>query len=400
MVVKQKLPFKVVGRQQSLHHHPLYNARIPLDNINVLSQPRKTFNDIMVLGDSIADQNQLELLLVARYDAKHCREYIRIVNDLWEGKKYRIEDLKYAIENGEKIYYILIDGERRYRSCIYLRNVGCEECRKKFGEGSCYERHFGDLLVEARISINLDPDIAIDTQGSANTHHRVPPYEEAKYFNNLYGRRRKKNPEYTLKEFAGKMGRPLEAIRQALKFCELPMEYQDHVKNKTLAWGIAIEIIRLKEAGTNSEELDWWVTRVIVENLKVSAFRETVSKYLRDRDSGQTSLFGMFEEEYEREMRRAFIKMVVGRDVINGIWFFQRYLGRLIDLGEKGKLGKKDSPFSSKSPVRVLRDAVDKLEKALPYLEDQYPEKAYMKAVSVVEKAKPILSQLEENLPE
>ncbi len=100
------------------HKFPLYNTKLPLVIINVLAQPRKTFKEIDILGDDIAEKNQYELLLIARFDAKHCQEYIKEINDLWE-TNYHIENLVYVIEQNIKIFYVLGDGERRYRE-LYI----------------------------------------------------------------------------------------------------------------------------------------------------------------------------------------------------------------------------------------------------------------------------------------
>ena len=241
-----------VERVQSAHLCCVYNTRLPLNIINILPQPRKTFLEIDVLGDDVAAKNLHELLRVARFDKEHCQAYLNEINVIWK-TYFRIEDMISVQENGKLVFYILLDGERRYQSCIYLRDIGCSFCREQFGPGGCYERHFGDLKVDARVEDNISPDEAIDIQASANIHHRVPPYEEAHFYDYLYRIRRKRNPKYTIAEHARRMGRKPDAIRLAMRFCDLPEKIQEYIETGRVKWGIGIEATRLQTQGNLDE---------------------------------------------------------------------------------------------------------------------------------------------------
>lgn len=399
MVIDTKSPPAVPKEERSLHPHPLYNTRLPLAIINVLPQPRKTFLDIPILGDDIAGKNLYNLLLISRYDTNHCQKYIDLINDLWDEAKFHIEDLAYVIEENEKIFYVLVDGERRFRSCIYLRDVGCESCREKFGPGGCYKRHFGDLSVEARVGVNIDADEVIDRQASANTHHRVPPYEEATFYDRLFRRRKLQNPKYSLNQFAKRMGRSPETIRQAIRFCELPLEYQERVKKGQIPWGIGLEITRLQSEGVSEKELEWWVLRAITGNYKVPEFRELVNNFLQILRSDQTSLFDIFSEVQKKELEKPHFRLVVERHTIIAIWSWIHYFTRVLDLFESGKLGKEDSPFSTRSPVKVFRTLIEKEKQLLPHLEGLLPKERYEEARETIQKAELVLVELEAVLP-
>lgn len=387
----------MVVSQKSPHLYPLYNTRLPLAVINVLPQPRKTFVDIPILANDIADKNLYKLLLIARYDAKHCKEYIDLINDLWEETRFRIDDLVSVVEKNEKVFYILIDGERRFRSCIYLRDVGCESCLEKFGAGGCYKRHFGDLGVDARVGVNIDADEAIDMQASANIHHRVPPFEEAKFYDRLFKHRRSKNPKYSLNLFARRMGRSSETIRQAIKFCELPLEYQDYVRDGKMPWGIGVEIARLQSEGLSGKELEWWVLRAIAGKHRVSEFRELITKFLGVRNLNQGSLLDIFSEAQRKELEKPHFRMIVERHTIMAIWSFIHYLERTYSLFDEGKLGKEDSPFSEKSPIKVFRALIDKEKQLLPFLRSHLPKAAYGEAEEIIQEAETILAQTEKS---
>ena len=380
------------------HKFPLYNTVLPLALINELAQPRKTFEEIDVLGNNVGDNNLYELLLVARFNAQKCKEYITEVNGLWEEKRYRIEDLVYRIENEEKIFYVLIDGGRRFRSCIYLRDVGCEECRKKFGEGGCYERHFGDLNVEVRLLMNPSPDELIDRQLSANIHHRVPPYEEARAYYKTYRRRKRRIRGYTLQQHAKRLGRRLEIINQAVGFFEeLPVEFQEHFKSGKNPWGFAMELLRLHRAGIPDKELSYYLNLSTTGKYRVDEFHKLVNDFLAKRNSGQSSMIDIFSEEQQKELERGRFKLIVERRVIAAIWDWIGYFSRVMNLFRDGKLGKEDSPFSYKSPLRVFRKFIDILEINLPYMWSLLPKKERNRSREVIEETKIVLSKLEEH---
>ena len=386
-----------VETTQSTHHRRVYNARLPLDIINVLPQPRKTFLEIDVLGDDVAAKNLHELLRIARFDKRHCRLYLNEINSIWK-TCFKIEDMVSVRENKALVFYVLLDGERRYQSCIYLRDIGCSICREQFGPGGCYLRHFGDLRVDVRVEDNIAPDEAIDIQASANIHHRVPPHEEAHFYDYLYKIRRSRNPKYTITEHARRMGRKPDAIRMAMRFCDLPDKIQQYIETGQVRWGIGIEATRLQIQGKLEErELERWIIKAITENLKVSEFQERVNKFLFNQRYDQASLFSAAEDRY---MAGPATKMVVERHTIMAIHCFIFYLNKVLDLFAKEKLGKKDAPFSHGSPVRVFRKLIDLEAKTLPYLHRLLPQKEYQEAEQTIQEAATILSQLESDFPE
>lgn len=123
---------------------------VPLHKINILAQPRKTFLDIDCLAMDIADKGMLNPPIVARFNQKHCRQYINVINRLWR-TSFQLKDLHFTEEGGQKIFYVLLAGERRLCSCYLLWESGCPECLEKHGQeepGVCFKRHFEDEKYE------------------------------------------------------------------------------------------------------------------------------------------------------------------------------------------------------------------------------------------------------------
>jgi hypothetical protein len=249
---------------------------------------------------------------------------------------------------------------------------------------------------------NISAEEAINIQASANIHHRVPPYEEAQLYDRLFKIRKKRyqrqGKKYSVAQLARDVGRKPEAIRQAMRFCDLPEKIQKYIKNGSVKWGIGIETTRLQiQGGLQERELERWIIKAITENLKVPEFRERVDKFLFNRKYDQMALFSMAEDRY---MARSAVRMVVERHTILAIHSFIFYLNKVLDLFIKGKLSKKDSPFSYRSPVRVYRKLIDLETRLLPYLWKLLPQKEREKAYRTLEETRQALSLLEKELPE
>lgn len=369
-------------------------ARIPLASINVLDQPRQTFENIGELAENIAKHNLLHPLIIARFTPEECSEYLKTINLIW-GREHYSSELNITEEEGKEFYYVLLAGERRFRACKRLNTVGCLEHKEKFGEGPCYERHFGDQSVDVRLAQNVAPVQAIFIQASENIHMRVPPHEEAHFYNRLYRTLQQDNPNYPIARFAREVGRTSDTIRTALKYCNLPDDIQDFVENEQISYGIAGEIARLKtELNLSDEDLRWWAIRAIAKNYKVPDFREMVSNHIRQQKSGQT-VFDLFSASQDEAMKRSLFKRVVAQEIIQGTWAWIHYFRRVRSLFDEGLVGKKDSPFSHKSPVRVFKALTQETKKLLPHLSELLKPDEFTEAETVFTKAQQLLEELE-----
>lgn len=368
--------------------------RIPYWWINVLPQPRKTFLEIETLGDDIAAKNILHPLVISRFDQPGCENYLQLINLVWK-TDFQIGNLLPIKENDEVSYYLLSAGERRYRSCIYLIKTGCTRCREKFGPGGCYKRHFGDESLEVRLCLNVSPIQAIFIQASENIHMRVPAHEEAKFYDELFRVIRQADPKYPLARFARDVGRSPETVREAVKFCLLPEEVRIFVEKGQIPYGIACEIARIQiNTKATSKDLEWWALRAIAGNYRVPDFRQMVTNHLKEYSSGQISLF---TPEEEKKLAKYHFRRIVERQTLYAIWSFIHYLSKVLDLFQQGKLGKKDSPFSERSPVRVYRKLIGIEERLLPHFWMFLPKKERERAEATIAKTKEVLSKIDKS---
>lgn len=290
----------IMEQFRKVAHAPRYApGYLDIGDINVLPQFRHTFEDLDVLAQSIAERNLLNPITVALFDEPNCARYLAAVDRVWGGS-HTLADLK-PVEptNGDDtaIYPVLIAGERRYRAITLLKTVGCEQCQEEYGEGPCYDRHFDDPAVEVRLVTNCTPYDAIEIQAQENTHRRVPPHEDAVALANIYALYKDIEPGLTYTGFGRCMGRSAEVISNALRYNALPEDIQLYVSKRQLNYGIALELPRLQQAGLGSEELNWWVMKALTSRIKTDDFRATVSEFLRNRQSGQSSFLEIFSAE-------------------------------------------------------------------------------------------------------
>ncbi|MBI2984018.1 MAG: hypothetical protein HYY50_00075 [Candidatus Kerfeldbacteria bacterium] len=361
---------KLLGTVETQFPHHFQDARVDLFDLIVLPQPRQTFVLIPELAYDIAQKGIFNPLVVAQLTTEAFRRYLAVVNVLWRTDFQLAAFADMARPDGQDTYYqVLLAGERRYRACRWLWDTGCEPCRSTNGgelaPGTCYLHHFGEAKVRSTLCTDITPLHALLLQLSENTHVRVPEHEEAYAYQQLIGLMREANPTFTVAAFARCVGRSADTIKRALQFCDLPAAIREAVEHGHIRYGIAIEVARLQRLGVPDEVLLWWCERAMVRRYKVPDFRGLVSKEIETRTSGQTDLLGIMTAEQERASRRLFIRQTVEREVITALWWQLRYLRSVLTLLRAGTLGHKDSPFSSRSPRRVLREILDQQELVL-----------------------------------
>lgn len=354
--------------------HKFIPSWIPFESVNRLEQPRKTFEEIPSLADSIAVHGVANPITVAQLSEDRCTQYLEVINDVW-GTEHTVDDLVSLGLNGEKKIHILIAGERRYRAIGLLKEQGCEDCQEQGIAATCYENHFGRSEVEVRLMANVSVRAALDLQSAENIHKRVPPHEDARFLYEYYRFVKKDEPESTLRGFARGVSRSEEQIRDAIKFCELPENVQDSVKLAQISYGIAIQISRLHRnpnpnVAVSKEELDWWVIKAITGQYKVPDFKELITGYIKEREGGQKSMFEIMTESQRSEFEHAQRKLVVERGIIRALHAHIAYLQIVQDLYKRKKLGGPDSPYSQGSPSRMVLKLAEVMVRIVPDLKE------------------------------
>ena len=367
----------VLGETNHLRYR---GANLPIAKVNVLPQPRKTFEDIVELALDISKKNLLNPPTVAVLRKRDCENYLRVINALWK-TSFTAADLVPSFLKRREVFYILLAGERRFRACRLLWDEGCKACVKEHGKeapGTCFRRHFRTEKIEVRLCLGIEPLSALYLQLSENTHMRVPPEQEAYAYYQLYGLVKTVDSELTISAFAEKVGRSPGTIKHSLQFCELPAVVRTAVEKKEIPYGIALELFRVYEKHPNDkdveEDLRWWILRAITEAVTVPDFRKKVTDHLTNLESGQQSLVGIMSDVEKREFRRLHIRKTVEAHTLRAVWTYIGYFERVKSLFEQGILGQADSPFSKRSPRKILRKHIGQLRMMLPHLQRLLPK--------------------------
>jgi len=375
-----------------------YLTKISFHWINVLPQPRKTFEKIPELANNIAENGLLSSPIVAEFDEEGAAQYLEVINEIWK-TDFTVKDLKRFSSK----YYILIAGERRLRSLRFLWERGCDFCREEYGQeesGICFKRHFQDEKIGASLWRDISPFRALFFQFSENIYDPPLPAEEAEAYQRLFKLVRQIDEKFSIAKFARCIGKNPQTISNALAFCQLPEVIQEYgkrpIKKGGIPYGIILQLTRLQKRGVSEENLIWWMTRALVGNYKIKRFKQLVDPYLREMDSGQTSLFGIMSEEQKKQAKRAFIKKTVAKNTIQEIWAYISYFRTVLNLFETGKIGLEDSPFSINSPKKVYKELIQLMDDQLfGHMEGVIAKNSTKKLQEILKEAKQLQLQLE-----
>ena len=86
-----------------------------------------------------------------------------------------------------------------------------------------------------------------------------------------------------------------------------------------------------------------------------------------------------------QSLERLKIKKVVEKEIVKAIWSWIYYFSKVNGLFEDGKLGLEDSPFSSGSPIKILRRLLGEIERLMPHLKEVTSKRVYAEISASVE---------------
>ncbi len=369
---------------------------VPIDVINILRQVRRTFdpNDIRALAENICKWGLIDPVTLVSLTEALCQEYIDLTNRL-HGSSYGIKDLVVA-PGGQ--FIIMLSGERRLRAHRLIWQEGCSVCQKEYGvekPGNCFARHLnGETWIKAHLYKNLSASDAVEIQLSGNSYIPPPDHEMVEIYTLQFRVKKEKNPKLTIAEFARSIGRSPSTISDYLKIFELPKEVFDFFSKGLISSSVAREIAFLRDNG--ERDLMWWVRRAVISRLKVGDFRKQVRGHLINR---QQSMLEIFSKEAEKQSKKAYIKATVTKEIVEGLWGNIAYFKKILKMFEEGKLGRKDSPFSERSPVHLYREQVELMQQnVLPHIAGFLPKKSLREIEKTLARVELALSRQEEQI--
>lgn len=368
--------FDAVVKEESKRSNERYvPGWLPLSLVNVLAQPRKTFEGVSELANDIAEKGVFNPPTVACLSPEQAIVHLTAVGVLYE-TSYRLEDLVPFEAAHGRVYYILLAGERRFRAHRHIWEKGCDVCRDQYGEespGVCFGRHVQDQKMEVRLCLGINVLRALFLQLSENTHVSVPPHEEADAYAKLFRLLRHHDSTYPLAQFARKVGRGSETIRRALKYVELPQAIRQLVERKDGArfpYGAAIELARLRDALEETKDAAHALTDedLLIEarvffarGQNLESFRKYVQARIENARSGQLGLFGMPSPEEARREKRKLIRREAVRTQARFLDTAIQYASNARTTLEQADAGA----VSPRSPARRLLHMAEELVQAI-----------------------------------
>jgi ParB-like chromosome segregation protein Spo0J len=327
--------------------------KVSVWRINILPQMRKTFNqqEHQELVESIGKKGVLSPPIVALFTRSELDEYLKVIN-LLRNRRLTNQYLKRSIIRGQERWYVLLGGERRSRAYKHHVQLG-------------NKNRMLDVSVREHISV----EDAIDIQMTENSHRRVPLHEEAEVFAEYWLYRKKRDAKLTIAEFGRRVARSPSTVKNALRFVKLPAvvrnavagEWEDGIpgaqaltkERRKLPYGIALALARLAEAGFSEEQLTDEMLHAVIRNTKVADFDLQVSMLIAQQGQNLLDLMtAVSSQEAKRTFRKRSIEAQLSRLLaLEEVWF-----AKVLDLYERGLLGKADSPFGDASVrARMVR---------------------------------------------
>lgn len=334
--------------------------------------------------------------MIARFSEDEAISYLNVINALWD-TGISLDALRKVEEEGGNYYYVLIAGERRYRALNQLTEHACSVCSKEYGKQGCFSRHFPQGL-EARVCDNIPPMEAVYRQASENTHNSLRPEEEAPYFDRMFRVARMRDAHMSLAEFARRVGKGEDKVRDALRFCSLPEAVQEMVVKRAIPYGMAVEIARLAEEKVSQGYIDYYTKLALAGNMTVGTFTRTLGRFLENHRSGTLEMFseGLFTG-IKDETEPINIKQIAEREAARSFWVCNFYLQKIAGLMSEGLLGKEDSPFSSQGPINALKSYVRTVSKLIPFMEDLLPQEQLQEIRIEFARQRLVISALDKN---
>jgi len=373
-----------------------------LDLINNLTQHRRAFfaDDTRALADNICRFGLLDPLIVVRFTRDLAQEYVDLINQFYK-TDHRLSEMR-SDPCGN--FLIVLSGERRLRAHWLVWESGCSSCRETYGQeepGKCWQRHFGlrkvgerwvGKTIESRVYTDLSAIEAIDIQLSGNSY--VPPKEQEmiETYSLQFFIKKKMNPKLTVAEFARSVGKAPDTMRGYFRVISLPEAIYGYYQQGFISLGIAQELAFLKDQGEN--DLEFWAMRAIISKMKVDVFHQKVREHLRKRTQ---TILEIFEEGSSEEMKKLFVRKTVAKEMVADLHTGNLYWRQVLRLFEEGKLGRRDSPFSEGSPVRLYRKNIDLIrDKVLPHLAQFFPKEALAEIEETLRRVDLTAAKLEE----
>lgn len=373
-------------------HTRIYN--LAWQQYGPVAQVRKTFADIRDLMEDIARRGMISMQVVFAFTPDVAARYVETTNLLW-GMARTLSDMTISELDGVPMYFILVAGERRHRALTMLWRYGCRACKKSMGRGArngeCFRKHFPGGYVPVSLKVGYTPDDALKLQLAENTHKRPKAHEEAAGFRLLWEVARLRNPEITIPEFAHSIGHPTRDVSRGLLFMETAPYIQEAVAQGRLSFSAALAFGRYHAERQSDGELRYWFDRSLAEGWTSKKIQEQLVQDLKDWKTAQLGLFGtaIMQQQQQDHLRRTYQE---------GVWrvvqWAQGVLLAAIVARREGRIGLKDSPFTTGGIARAIVGIYEMLAELAPIVRKDLTEEQRQRNGQLHKQLKPDMEWL------
>ncbi len=334
----------------------LDHGQTSVASIKALPQIRKNFTGIDQLADEIKATGLLHPLIIAKFDKANAERYAKVIS-LLHGQKVTLANFGKTFEDGEEKYIALIAGERRKRA---------HELLIKRGDLP------PDYQIETKTAYNPPPVQAIMIQFEENRRHNVAAPEEAAFYRDYFGIRRLSDPTYNLSRMSQEVNDSREKLENMMRFVEeMPTTIQGLVLDGLLPWGIAIQLILLKEEGKFSDEkLVAMAIAAADAGDKSGQFRQRVEQELIGNDLSLLMMFNQDDSSQKAARKESF----AARKLFEGMFAFTTYFRNLARRVKAGYSNIEEQPINDRQSARVFLMMVEAMKEALPLIEQRIPQ--------------------------
>ncbi len=354
-------------------------AAIPLQHhaINRITQVRHSMNkeETDSLARKILATGQLARGRIVALTPEEAAVYLSEVNEIW-GSDHQLRSMRKCEIDGKPYYLFVVFGHRRLAACERAQEM-------KVNEGA-RSAHFHDEYL-CDIYFGIRAIEAITMQLGENTYVKPSLREEMDALWLLWRFMKRQRPSLRVGDFARKVGKRPERIKEMLQFTALPDSIQQRIMPNhprgSLPYQLVLQHARLAGELTrhgrelSAEELEHSLDVLVLRRVKVDEYRKEVDERIAALRGKQTDLFALFDELVPTTT--ATKRRVVGEKVIRSILAELTYLemvhrysveGRIgvgHPLGEAGQSAEQHSPHS---PARLTLRLIDLLEQVAPEL--------------------------------
>lgn len=433
--------YKEVPADQSHEEEYFFEAMLPIDEqvINRLPQPRRTFEKIHEIAMNMLRQGLLNPIKIGRFTEITAAQHLDLINKRWD-TEITLDDLNWVEEGDERVAYILIDGERRFRGMLMIKEIikhMQEEENPKVGELiKSFNKRFPNNHTRVHLYPNITPEKAFNIQESANTSVSVKPAEQAQSLDNLFWLYLQSDPKLTLSEFAEMVGRSVDTIGDARLFMSLPDKVIEMVISGGIKYGMALELGRFRnrvaEHNKRVQAFNKWLeeqkgegkelekepmveieltTEDLVRHAKDSVqsqeklpqFRNRLQKEFEKltpdkKEIAQLDLMSISQEVMRDAMKEVTSAEVQTRQFVNDFFAIIRHWAIVLKLTNKGLLPIDESPLVNREASEFVLKSLEFMRQALPHLRYlKYRERA--ETIILLDTLQPVLSEHVATLP-